>query len=169
MSTTPTGPLGGPLQAMKEMVCGSASFQTWVGAEDATEAAERVFFHNVSGEDEVFPMVFLSYNDGHHFQSSDSGSNFRHQHELFLLAEDLVADADDEAEALLKFVNTFGPVLSEILAQSGMGGRVKVLEGERLLLSVGHGAEANAPHAVSGQPTRKRRVQAAYSVIVGVR
>lgn len=136
----PAGIFSLPLKYLRDTLAASASFQVWVGAADATEAAARVFY--VSTAAMTLPLAVLDWGAGDlEADAGGSRSWYRQEGELLLLLRGSVSsseDADEAAEAM-NFMNTIGVIVSEVLALSGQPGYLDVLR-------VSHGPPVRPTH-----------------------
>lgn len=120
MAVAPTGNLSSILDDVRTLLSESASFQTWVGAANATEALASI--HIISIDDpggtnvRPFAVVHTPDQDWNRISTGTSIPN----NSVRLTFEEDVASANQaaEADALYAFTNVMGAIVAELDAQA---------------------------------------------------
>lgn len=140
MAVEPTGYLGGPMASLRTMLSECASFQTWVGAEDATEALESIFYVALPRASVSRPFALVSSYPvegwGMGLAAQGSGGVFRKRGQLFLLIEDAVAaeNLDSKADAEIVFLNNLGSVMADMEVKLQSAGNLTGMDVELIEL-----------------------------------
>jgi hypothetical protein len=118
--TAATGPLAGPLDALRELVALSTTFQAAVGAADEAEALEHVY--GVAKEEYVRPFAIVYEPDSEEMslavgEFGPAEIEFRIEFPI----EDTEDDDDEECEAFVKFANTVADIRREMMAAATGG------------------------------------------------
>lgn len=128
MAVSPTGILSTPLDSLAELVASSTSFQTWVGALDATAAKAKVYrtARDQSGASAwARPFALATIPSGWNLtdalQQYATGS-------MHLLFEDDVdsANAGSHEDAAYEFTNNVGAVIKEMIRNASSPGYLYV-------------------------------------------
>ena len=127
MAVTPTGIFSLPLARVRTLLCASATWQEWVEADDATEAAEHVRFYEI-GKDEAAslrPWALIGHNDQWGWVKIAEVSHAP-DWSVILWFEAVIPEAyqaaDKIGDAVMWFTNKVGAVLEEMLALCGTSG-----------------------------------------------
>lgn len=118
---TATGPLSTPFALMSELIAGSATFRTLVGA--ASEAAALAYidypYRDVEADGYLIPGAYLFDDDSfEQFKIRKDGSQAG-QLGLVICAAVSEDYATDRKNDLKEWRNTLGAILEEMLAKSG--------------------------------------------------
>lgn len=146
MPTAPAGPLSLPLKYLRDQLAACSTFQTWVGALNATEALDSIFY--VATSTLTLPLAVVDWGRSGRLDAEAGGTRtqFDQDGELtLLLRAGVTSSADDQqGEEGIVFMNTVGNVLAELLQLAGVAAYLD-------LVSVEHGppqrpseAEANS-------------------------
>lgn len=115
------------MENLKTLVAACPAFQTWVDADDATEAAAHVYLVALSAPVAARPFAMAREKEpADHRRPSIAGGSHQHFAEagtLELLFEDAVAagDADDHEDAELAFMAHVNAVVADMMALAGSG------------------------------------------------
>lgn len=138
MAVTPTGIFSTPLSALRTMLAGCKSFQTWVGAKATAEltidevAAQSIYLVAVPdphGLSTKRPFACIRFDESDSFTAArDATFSWRDDGSLTLIFEwdvtSAVADAVEDAE--LTFLNSVGGILADLCAASEAGGALMI-------------------------------------------
>ena len=121
MSVTPTGPLSKPLNRLRTLLSESATWQTWTGSADATEALEHIYLVEADPDEVTRPFAVVGFGDSYNARAEAGGAGqvYVDGGELFLMFEDEPDSEHSAADAELTFLNNVGNSLSEMLEISG--------------------------------------------------
>lgn len=145
MPVTPTGPLSEPLEYLRASLAASATFQTLVGAANATEALDAIYYHAppppADGSEytpeylSAFrPCAVVSYPESGIGESSHvaTGSGFgftRSGRVIVQLWGNATLDEDgkyDPSTDALTWGNAVGGIISDIEAVAGVAGYLAI-------------------------------------------
>ncbi|WP_166820516.1 hypothetical protein [Thalassoroseus pseudoceratinae] len=120
MPINPSGILSTPADKLAELVSESSTFQSWVSADDATEALDSVFIQarSASGDGEYSRPFALIY-----FEGFSNGLNRYANGTLYLLLEADVTESTHQDSAY-EFTNQAGAIVAEVMAGSYAGGKL---------------------------------------------
>jgi len=137
MTVELTGPEAQPLDILRTMIAGSATFQTWLGidperpaAERLAEAKLRVYVVSATLPARPFALIGFGSRWGARRLAVGTTDGFAYAGSAFLqLAKDIQEDEEgDQDAAFLAFVRDAGEIVDEILAQSGGDGMLRFEE-----------------------------------------
>lgn len=115
MPVTPAGMFGLPYVTLEAMLSELEGFQTWVDADDATEALDSIFMLDAGGGAITANRVTLGVMDGFESLPLDTGGNFRDSGSMLVLFEEVAAAADTPMrDSFLSFLNNVGGILEEL-------------------------------------------------------
>ena len=111
-----------PMDLLRTMVANSTSFQTWVGAVDATAA--KAFIHLIrTNPTPTWPLAVIDFGDEYGRLRESGGSNqvFTQLGSMLLMFEMKVTpfNTDNWQDAGLALTNQVGLILDDIQAQAG--------------------------------------------------
>lgn len=121
--TAPAGIVSLPLKYLRDTIAASATFQTWVGALNATEALGSIHYVAVAEADATLPLAVVDWGRTVEWDAQALGSRreFLQEGELALLFRaGVTSSADDQlGEEGIVFMNKVGAVILEMLQLSG--------------------------------------------------
>ncbi len=159
--TTPTGVLGGPVAGVAAMLSNSSTFQTWSDSDDATEALTHVHYCIVPNDDVEHPLCIVDFGRRQSAQGLSYGASTIRtwQNEVHIFFEGDTDSGDDDAEAMIKFMNTIGGILVDLWDLSSVNDNPVFMEMDcEYGPAITYGADANS---------EQRRVQIAFTVLTG--
>jgi len=151
MTVTPTNLFSVPLTRMQTLLAAVAAFQTWVGADDAAEAAEAIHLVDFDEPDRASmtdaeyraaralqrPLAIVGFEPG--MEASEDSADpvyMYHAGSLTVLLEEIaqnengVATGDNpvtDRDAIVHLMNVAGAILEGIEAANGRDGYLKVI------------------------------------------
>jgi len=124
--STPSGHLSLPLKYLRDTVAASSTFQGGVGAANAEEAAEKVYYVAVSGPEADFAVVDWEANYARRAEAGGSRNWFEGEGDLVLVLRAAVSSEDDAGTAAIKFQNWVGGVLADMEELAGTAGYLDI-------------------------------------------
>ena len=134
MAVEATGKMSLPLFYLRATVAGSSTFQTWVSADDATEALDSIYVVSVdkptAGWSSILPFAVVDWADNLSFRSYAGGiaNEFTQSGDLFLTLWSAVDPTHSDADAAMTFLNTVGAIEAEMELLAGLGGYLDISE-----------------------------------------
>lgn len=121
-----SGPISTSLAILRTMLSESVTFQTWVGAADATEALDSILY--VEKTDLERPFAVIDIGEGWESEQIAAGVNgsFVDSGQLLLFFEADVADGATDGDALIDFLDPVGGSIQDIQVLSGQGGYISI-------------------------------------------
>lgn len=130
MAITPSGPLSLPLTNLQTILANCATFQEWVGADNAEAAKARIYLVAVDEGSYIRPYALVAQGDEWKRELSAGGAGhvFQPSGNLFLMFEANVSEAyqSDHRDAELEFTNKIGTIIKEMEALAGQSGYLTV-------------------------------------------
>ena len=133
MTVTLTGPEAQPLDILRTMIAGSATFQAWLGidpeAEEETRlAAAKARVYIVSATLPTRPFALIGF--GSRWAARRIADGYAYSGSAFMqMAKDLQAEeGGDQNAAFLAFVRDAGAIVEELFAQAGGDGMLRFEE-----------------------------------------
>lgn len=124
MSVTATGPLSVPLDLLADMIAASTTFQDWVDAGDAAEAAANVYLCADDPATMTRPFALIVCGNDFGLSSIAGGSSytFREYGSIGVIFEGIVPDdyTDSHSDAILWFANAVGGTAKDLATASGV-------------------------------------------------
>lgn len=120
MAVNPSDILSTPADSLAELISESSTFQSWVSADDATEALDSIYIaaRSASGEGEYSRPFALIY-----FEGFSHGLNRYANGTLYLLLESDVSEATHQ-DATYEFTNQAGAIIGDVMAGSYASGKL---------------------------------------------
>lgn len=123
MATAPTGTESKLLDNLRTLVANSSSFQTWVGAENATVAKASVTIEeSAPGSNRPFAIVGFDSPPEREASAGGTRNYFELRTTLWLAFEAAISDTDSPEDSLYEFTNTVGAIIGEMELLAGTGG-----------------------------------------------
>jgi len=127
MSLTYTGTLTAPLAGLRNLLAASTTFQAWVGAEDAEEAAASIYMFETPADDATRPYAVVYPENGWNMTSiaaCGAGVEYMPWGKIGLLLEDEVPEAytNDIEDAFINWLDTIEAIISDVCGLSGTTG-----------------------------------------------
>lgn len=120
MPVTPTGILSEPLATLRSAIAACPSFQSWVGAADATAALDRIHLL-VAPADGPYPFALIDFGDvARERQAITSASRWKMRAGSDVLVWFKAEASGDEPDATFTFTNALGAILAELEAGAGI-------------------------------------------------
>lgn len=126
-NVTPSGMISLAMDRLRRMLAASETWQTWCGAEDATEALDFISLVDREPDRAVFAIVDLPDEFEHEAQGGGAQNLMWDSGMLVLVIQAEVPEAyqglepGDELNAALDFANKLGAVIAELAALAGTG------------------------------------------------
>jgi hypothetical protein len=141
--TEPAGSVSLAQDRLRDTLAASTAFQTWVGAANATAAAARVYLDDLpepAGQEDYTraeleayrPMAIIETDEeGFTYEHGATGDSFEFDvsGKLRLCLEQSVSEAlaNDNAELLLQFRNSYGQILDDLCDLAGTPGYLGIV------------------------------------------
>ena len=138
MAVVPAGIMSEPLSRLAAMLADCEAWQSWVEADDATEALGHIRYVEIGADELTTLQPWALIDQGASFNlDTVAGGGFDQMTvggSLLLRIQDAVAEAvaDDPAAAQFTFANHLGAVISGLRALAGGSGRLPELSFELL-------------------------------------
>lgn len=137
--TTPTGPISLAQQRARIMLADCATFRSWVGAANQTEALASIHLKSMATVPATAAawiaarplcVVDMPADNGYSTErvAGGLGACYVESGQIMLSFEAELADADDESDSRVVFENKLGAIFSEMWALSGTDGTTTVGE-----------------------------------------
>ena len=141
--TAPSGPMSLAKQRLRVLLANSSTWQTWTGTANATAALETIYINALAPPPNKnkytlaqlealrpFAIVETSESGGFKKDAIAGGIGFvfdeSGQIVLSIEANTAEGDVDDPSEAMIKFENNLGNVISEMATLAGTTGTINV-------------------------------------------
>lgn len=118
MNVTPTGIISYPVELLGRMVAASASVQTLLGVDNASDAYDAIVFFGAEEEDFTLPVIFIMYLGG----AGQSQALTRDmKHDLLMEITLAVPDGYSFQDSMFLATNTMGAILAEAMENNEAG------------------------------------------------
>lgn len=125
MAVTPSGILSKPVDEFATMLANVAAFQTWVDADDASEAISSIYPHGIETGLDNRPFCAIHL-DGYKSTAIGGGfgNTFSDSGAVLLVFEAAVGDdnIDSIPDAVNEFLNAVGSIIAGLKSLSGVDG-----------------------------------------------
>lgn len=158
MPITPTGNMSLAVDAARDLVASSSTFQAWVSAANEAAAKARVYTVGRDGDglaafERPFALVSIPESYGHTVRHGGHAAGSL----LLILEAEVDSDADSHEDAAYDFGNTVGAIVKEMIEESQAPGRLFV-----------RSIDQTIPPSRSGKAEAVDYYQAAYLILYGL-
>lgn len=126
MPVTPSGPIAGVQETLRQTLAASAALRTWMGAASVNAALARIYhnalpapaagpFHTVAELQTYRPFAIVStFDSGGWTSRAEASGTWQDRGILWAALEDDVAAGTSPGDAELAFANTIGAIVGEV-------------------------------------------------------
>jgi hypothetical protein len=164
MAVTPTGIWSDALYQLRRLMSQCDALQTWVDADNATEALGSIYYYDTPVSTNVRPVAVVSDGDSAQWIANSTGTRTHYISSggLHLFFEGDIADANQGniADSLTAFKNDIGGIIDDMLNLSGTDDYMNITS-----ISLIAGPQLSADDEAVGD---NHYVNAAFSVEWGI-
>lgn len=122
LSTGRENPLYGPLEGIRELLAASPTFQTLVGAANATEARAHIYLAEIDSPRDKRPFGLVDHGDEWNANRSSAANTYRATGEVMVEIEaDVPADHTTAAQTRQWMLQLIGDILADLLRLANTG------------------------------------------------